>query len=275
MTLREAAARLKAKDIADPMYEARLLFSTFGKLTASELYGADPWVEDALIEPYLCRRENHEPMAYILGEQGFYRESYFVTPDTLIPREDTEILVDYLVKHLPPGARFADLCTGSGCIALSALNNTRDTRALAVDISAAALAVAGKNAERLHLSARIDLGQADVLSEEFLEKMTEAAPFAAIVSNPPYIPDEVYRTLAPEIFFEPREALVAEEEGMLFYRTLIPVLLPLIEEDGFLAFEVGYDQAPRMRALAEKNGCKAEILSDLSGNARVVVLRVG
>ena len=272
MRLTEAAARLRAAEIPNPMQEARLLFSHFGGISPSMLYGMDPEVENDRIEPYLLRRERHEPMAYILGEQGFYRETYFVSRDVLIPREDTEILVDDAVHRLHSGARFADLCTGSGCIALSVLNNTKNTSAVAVDLSEGALSVARKNAERLSLSDRVRFLKADVLSEALSEILRASGPFDAILCNPPYIPEAVYKTLAPEIFFEPRSAFVGEEEGMAFYRILIPALLPLLTGGGFLSFEIGYDQEARMRALAEKNGCDARILKDLSSHPRVAVL---
>lgn len=275
MKLSEAAARLRAADIPNALYEARLLFSHFGGLSPSSLYGGDPVCEDDRVEPYLCRRERREPMAYILGEQGFYRETYFVSEDTLIPREDTEILVDFAVHHLPEGGRFADLCTGSGCIALSVLNNTKHTTALAADLSEGALAVARKNAERLGLSDRADIVLADVLREGFLSYLAEKGPWDAVLCNPPYIPEAVYRTLEPEIFFEPETAFVGEEEGMEFYRILIPALLPALKPQGFLAFEIGYDQAEKMRALAEKHSAEIEILKDLSGHSRVAILRRG
>lgn len=264
---------MRAAGISNALYEARLLFSHFGGFSQAQLYGADPCCDDARIEPYLSRRERHEPMAYILGEQGFYRETYFVNEDTLIPREDTEILVDFAVKHLPCGARFADLCTGSGCIALSVLNNTKKTTAFAADLSEGALFVARKNAERLGLSDRVQIACADVLSKGFLSDLSARAPWDAILCNPPYIPEQVYRTLAPEIFFEPQTAFVGEEEGMAFYRILIPALLLCLGPQGFLAFEIGYDQEEKMRALAEKNACQIEILKDLSGHSRVAVLR--
>lgn len=273
MKLSEAAARLRAAGITEPMLEARLLFSRFGGLSDAALYGANPQIEDACIEPFLCRREKREPMAYILGEQGFYRETYCVTPDTLIPREDTEILVDYAVRHLKAGARFADLCTGSGCIALSVLNNTAATSALAVDISKGALAVARENAQRLSLSSRVHFLEGDVLSKKILEALCEQALFDAILCNPPYVSEKMFLTLAPEIFFEPKSALVSAQEGMLFYRRLTPVLLPMICEGGFLAFEIGYDQGARMQALAEENGCTCALIKDLSGNTRLAVLR--
>ena len=272
MRLTEAAARLRAAGIENEIYEARLLFSHFGGLSPSMLYGRDAEAEDARIEPYLLRRERHEPMAYILGEQGFYRESYLVSPETLIPREDTEILVDDAVRRLPKGARFADLCTGSGCIALSVLNNTEGTTAVAVDLSEGALKVARKNAERLGLSDRARFARADVLSDALSEALSSDAPFDAILCNPPYIPREVYETLAPEIFFEPESAFVGEEEGMIFYRVLISALRPMLKAGGFLSFEIGYDQAERMRALAQESGYDAEILKDLSGNSRVALL---
>lgn len=275
MRLSEAVARLRAADIPNAIYEARLLFSHFGGLSQAKLYGADPECDSGLIEPPLRRREMREPMAYILGEWGFYRETYLVSEDTLIPREDTEILVDFAVRNLPEGGRFADLCTGSGCIALSVLNNTKKTTALAADLSQGALFVAQKNAERLGLSDRAELLLADVLSEVFLSNLAARGPWDAILCNPPYIPEDVYRTLAPEIFFEPQTAFVGAEEGMAFYRILLPALLPCLKPQGFLAFEIGYDQEARMRTLAQSNACGIEILRDLSDHPRVAVLRRG
>ena len=273
MTLREAAALLGEAKIPDAMMEARLLFSRVGGFSDAALYGNDPFLEDEKILPLVRRRAAHEPMAYILGEWGFYRETYFVNSDVLIPREDTEILVDYAVKHLPEGGRFADLCTGSGCIALSVLNNTKETTALAVDLSESALSVARKNAERLHLSERVCFRRADVLSESFLSELSAEGALCAVLCNPPYIPEEVFRTLAPEIFYEPESAFVGAEGGMIFYRILLPHLLRVVGESGFVAFEIGYDQGARMLALAEAEGAQIEILSDLSGNARVAVLK--
>ncbi len=273
MTLREAAALLGKAGISDALMEARLLFSRVGGIPEAALYGSDPFLEDEKILPFVRRRASHEPMAYILGERGFYRETYFVNRDVLIPREDTEILVDFAVKNLPEGARFADLCTGSGCIALSVLNNTKDTAALAVDLSTGALAVAKENARRLGLSGRVELLEADVLSGGFPSALSARGPFRAVLSNPPYIPIDVYRTLAPEIFYEPEAAFVGADGGMAFYRILLPHLLSVIEREGFVAFEIGYDQEERMRTLAEGNHADIEILRDLSGHARVAVLR--
>ena len=272
MRLTEAAARLRAAEIPNPMQEARLLFSHFGGVSPSMLYGMDPEVENDRIEPYLLRRERHEPMAYILGWQGFYRETYFVSRDVLIPREDTEILVDDAVHRLPEGGRFADLCTGSGCIALSVLNNTKNTSAVAVDLSEGALSVARKNAERLSLSDRVRFLKADVLSEALSEILRASGPFDAILCNPPYIPEAVYKTLAPEIFFEPRSAFVGEEEGMAFYRILIPALLPLLTGGGFLSFEIGYDQADDIRALAASHSFSCSVFKDYGGNDRCALL---
>jgi release factor glutamine methyltransferase len=153
------------------------------------------------------------------------------------------------------------------------LKHTENTAALMADISEGALSVARKNAERLSLSARAEIVSADVLGADFHSFLLENGPWDAVLCNPPYIPEDVYRTLAPEIFFEPEGAFVGAEGGMAFYRILIPALLPCLKEGGFIAFEIGYDQAERMRALAEKNALAAEILSDLSGHARVAVLK--
>ena len=143
MTLKSAIELLKQAKIDSPEYDARELFKLFIPLPTLSSECDDP----RLIS-MLERRADREPLQYIIGEVGFYREVYRVTPDCLIPRSDTEILVDYAVKNIPRGESFLDLCTGSGCVAISTLCNTRDTRAVAVDISDGALKVAKENAEK-------------------------------------------------------------------------------------------------------------------------------
>ena len=207
-------------------------------------------------------------LQYIIGNVGFYREEYLVTPDCLIPRADTEILVDYAVKHLPVGARFADLCTGSGCVAISTLKNTKNTTAVAVDISSGALDVARKNAKQNGVSDRLTLTLADVKQGAVCEGIF------ALLSNPPYVRDDVYPTLDGEIFHEPKIAFVGGRDGGDFYRRITEIYRDIIDRDGFIAYEIGYDQAELLREIAEQNRMSCEIIKDLSGNDRVSVLRV-
>lgn len=266
MKLSELILRLSRAGVESPAYDARALFRRFGGFGDSSLYGADPSCDEPALIDAAKRREAREPLRYILGECGFYRETYLVTPDCLIPREDTEILVDYAVGHLPEGARFADLCTGSGCIALSVLNNTKGTTAVLADLSEGALRVAEKNAKRLELTERAQLLPLDCL------KGAPEGKFDAILSNPPYVRGEVYKTLAREIFYEPQMAFVADEGGMRFYRAILENCGESLSESGFFGFEIGYDQENDIKALALSFGYDIEILYDLSANPRAAIL---
>ena len=270
MTLNEATSLLRSAGVPAPEYDAREIFGRLGG--EREPYALIPAsaVATEAVEAAIRRRATREPLQYIIGEVGFYRELYHVSPDCLIPRSDTEILVDYAVRHIPAGERFIDLCTGSGCIAISTLKNTRGTTALAVDISDGALKIARENAERNGVAERLALAKCDVLSEEIAP--CEGGYFA-VLSNPPYIERSVYDALEGELFFEPRIALVAEEGGLEFYRRLVPLGLSLLKEGGFVALEIGYDQADALRGVAAEHGREVEIIKDYGGNDRVAVIR--
>ncbi len=268
MTLREATAILKAAGIYSPEVDARLIFREFSGLAERELYLPEAHSESERLIEAVRRRAEREPLQYIIGRVGFYREEYIVSEDALIPRADTEHLVDYALKHLPSGARFIDICTGTGCIAISTLRNTKDTTALAVDISEAALALAERNAEKNGVADRLELKRVDILTEgESIE-----GEYDAVISNPPYVTSAAYEALEPEIFREPKIAFVGGEDGMVFYRAITRIAKKLIKSDGFIAYEIGYDQGKAITALAKENGLLAEIIRDWSGNDRVAVL---
>ncbi|MBE6680362.1 MAG: peptide chain release factor N(5)-glutamine methyltransferase [Ruminococcaceae bacterium] len=217
------------------------------------------------LEEALSRRINREPLQYIIGRWPFYREEYFVSPACLIPRSDTEVLVDYLVKNLKPNAHFLDLCTGSGCIAVSLAKNRPDTVGCAADISEAALELARKNA--LHNKVRIEFFHTDVKKPpEITDK------FDCIVSNPPYIASGVVDTLEAELFAEPRIALDGGEDGMDFYRAIVENYKHLLNENGFFAFEFGFDQKESAAALALEHGFGFKAINDYGGNFRVAIL---
>ena len=264
MKLKEAIDRLREAGIESADYDARELFRHYcGGLVMLNTQCEDPKLLSA-IERRACR----EPLQYIIGEVGFYRESYIVSPDCLIPRSDTEILVDYAVKNIPEGALFLDLCTGSGCVAISTLKNTKNTGAIAVDISSGALAVAKENASKNGVTKRIDFRLAD-LSKEVVD-----IPVFAVLSNPPYVTDSAYEALEEEIYHEPKEAFVGGADGGDFYRRFTPIYKNYIAKDGFIAYEIGYDQADLLRQIAKECDMSCEILKDLSGNDRVAVLRM-
>ncbi len=268
MRYKEAVALLKAAGIGSAEYDARELFCHFGGFNRSEIFLSNPECGDAELLNAIERRIKHEPLQYIIGEVEFYRESYKVTPDCLIPRQDTEILVDYAVRNLPEGATFMDLCTGSGCIAISTLKNTVGTHAIAVDIDGGALSVAEENAQRNGVADRIHLRRADLLCEVVDE------PVFAVISNPPYVVDAVYESLENEIFHEPRHAFVGGKDGGDFYRRLTPIYKEMIAPNGFIAYEIGYDQAELIRGIAEECGMSCQIMKDYGARDRVAVLKL-
>lgn len=208
------------------------------------------------------RLSAREPLAYILGEWGFYDQIYKVSPDCLIPRPDTEHVVDKLIELLPQNGRFLDLCTGSGCITVSTLVHRTDASALAVDISEGAVSIAKENAEKYSVSDRAVFLCKDV-KEDFLEE----EKFDIIVSNPPYIASSVINTLEPELFYEPRIALDGGDDGLDFYRTIISKYKKHLKIGGLMIFEIGYDQGDALRDLGAST-----IHKDYGGNDRVAVL---
>ena len=266
MKLTEAAELLCSSGIENALYEARLLFSHFGGYRSYELIGSDPNSELEALIAAVKKRAQRYPLQYIIGEVDFYRERYKVSESCLIPRSDTEILVDEVIKRLPDGALILDLCTGSGCIALSILNNTKGTTAIAVDISEDALDVARSNAEALSLTERISFLQADALGTAVCDKAF------AVISNPPYVTEEEYTSLEPEIYFEPSIAFLAKKNGIDFYERIVPEYANAISEEGFFAFEIGYTQADALRLVAKRQNLRCEIIKDYSGNDRVAIL---
>ena len=219
------------------------------------------------LEKALARRINREPLQYIIGKWVFFREEYFVSPACLIPRSDTEILVEYLVKRLPQGAHFLDLCTGSGCIAISTAKNRPDVCGKACDISTDALEIAKKNAAHNGVST-VEFFRADVTKpSELCEK------FDCIVSNPPYIASSVVDTLEKELMHEPRIALDGGEDGMDFYRAIVENYSANLKDGGFFAFEMGYDQRDAAAELATAHGFSFEEIYDYGGNFRVAVFK--
>jgi release factor glutamine methyltransferase len=258
---------MEGAGVPNARYDAREIFAHVGGFSRIALTDPAVSTNDARVISAIEQRCRRVPLQYIIGNVGFFRESYEVTEDCLIPRSDTELLVEYAVEHLPAGAHFLDLCTGSGCVGISVLANTSGTTAQLVDISEGALAVAARNAAANGVSHRARLTCADVLADVI------EAPVYAVLSNPPYIREEVYEALEPEIFHEPRIAFVAEREGLEFYERITELYASVIAEDGFIAYEIGYDQADAIRNIAAGAGLSCELLYDLGGNVRVAVLR--
>lgn len=252
MTINEVKSALAAADIENCDGEARILCEEFS--------GAE-------LENAVKRRITREPLQYIIGRWPFFREEYFVSPACLIPRSDTEVLVEYIVKNAPQSARFLDLCTGSGCIAISFAKNRADVSGKAADISDGALEMARKNALHNGVSS-VEFFHADV--KNFPD---DDEKFDLIVSNPPYIETEVVENLDAELFHEPRIALDGGDDGMDFYRAIVQNYKHLLKKDGFFAFEMGFDQKGAAKALASEHGFAFEEIYDYGGNFRVAIFK--
>ncbi len=266
MTLNEAVKILYDAGISSALYDARELFRHFARSDESELVLKTARSDCPELIDAIMRRAKREPLQYIIGSVSFYREEYFLSPDCLIPRSDTEILVDCAVKNLGEGAKFLDLCTGSGCIAISALKNTVGTTAVAVDISAGALEMAKKNAIHNGVAERLTLIECDVLG-----RIVEGK-YDAILSNPPYVTSKAYEGLEPEIYYEPKSAFVGGEDGGDFYRCITKNYRDSLRDGGFIAYEIGFDQAEMLSQIASDCNMSCEIIKDLSGNDRVALL---
>jgi len=218
----------------------------------------------------LCekRLNDGEPLAYILGEWYFWDETYRVTPDVLIPRPDTEHLAEAAIKALGDGGRLLDLCTGSGCVAISTVKHTKNTTGIACDISKAALEIARENAEANGVSDRITFRRLDVLERDALASLGR---FKVVTSNPPYIRTDVIPTLET-VQHEPKQALDGGNDGLVFYRALTAAFDILVDDGGVMLLEIGYDQGEDIKSICRAVGLSCTVRRDYSGNDRVAVV---
>lgn len=225
----------------------------------------------------LKRRAAREPLQYLLGTQEFRGLDIAVTPDVLIPRPETELLVEEALRAIVDRKEpaIADVGTGSGCIAVALAQARRDATLYALDLSAPALAVARCNAERHGVGDRIRFIRADLLGAF---GGASAETFDGIVSNPPYIPEQDLDGLQPEIArYEPRVALAAGEDGLDFYRRLLREAPPLLKPGGCLIMELGCGQFDRVKRLARECGAfdSVECRKDMAGIERVLIAKCG
>ena len=222
--------------------------------------------EDARYQEMLARRAAREPVAYILGQQEFMGLPFFVTPDVLIPNQDTEFVTEEAMRHVHDGMRILDLCTGSGCILLSLLHYANGCTGLGTDLSEAALKVAARNAEQLGIPG------ASFARGDLYDAVDPGEKFDLIISNPPYIPSETIETLEPEVrSAEPHMALDGGEDGLLFYRRILAGAPQYLKPGGQLFFEIGYDEGQAVCGLMQEAGfTDVTCEKDFGGNDRVV-----
>lgn len=275
MTYREAMEHgekiLAAAGIADARTDAWLLMENVCKIERSFYY---MHMESSFPEEHLReyeinirKRAEHIPLQYLVGETEFMGLRFKVNSGVLIPRQDTETLVEEALKAVRPGMKVLDLCTGSGCIIVSILHNAPGIRGYATDISKLALNVAKENAR---------LNEVSVLFEhsDLFDNVSEK--FDIIVSNPPYIASGEIPKLMPEVrCFEPMEALDGKEDGLYFYRKIAKECILYLKPGGQVFFEIGYDQGEAVSWLLWEAGFHGiRVKKDLAGKNRVVTGKI-
>lgn len=285
---KEGVVRLKEAGIDEAELDARLLLEyVCGTDRNTLLAHGDREVTVEECERYrdlIGRRAAHVPLQHLTGGQDFMGLTFLVNEDVLVPRQDTEILVEEAMKHLHDGMRILDLCTGSGCILLSLLQYSNDCEGVGTDLSVRALAVAKENYERLR-NERPDM-KARFLEGDLFEALASVAEnetdekaaadgrelFDMIVSNPPYIETGVIDTLMPEVReHEPLMALDGGSDGLTFYRKITAQAAAYLNGGGMLFFEIGCGQAGAVRKLMEEAGfCGVQVVKDFAGLDRVV-----
>lgn len=229
-------------------------------------------MEEQFYRAVIEQRAAHVPLQHITGEQEFMGLCFRVNEHTLIPRQDTEILVEEAMRRLGDGMRILDMCTGSGCILLSLLKYSNECEGIGIDISGKALEVAEENARRLQLDATFLAGDLFAPLGDFVSDRTTDKLFDIIVSNPPYIESAVIETLMPEVRdHEPRQALDGREDGLHFYRRILAEAPSYMRRGADLLFEIGCEQGEAVSSLMKSAGfTQVEVLKDYAGLDRVV-----
>lgn len=272
MTYREAMSfgeeQLNNAGIVDAKTDAWILLTYVCKIDRTFYYVHmdEEMLPEQLAEytAILGKRAEHVPLQYITGEQEFMGITFHVNEAVLIPRQDTETLVEEALKIVRPGMKVLDMCTGSGCILISILKNVVDVEGHGCDISKQALNVAKENAKLNNVNAMFE-------RSDLFETVTDT--FDVIVSNPPYIPTEVIGGLMPEVaVYEPVQALDGKEDGLHFYRRIVADASKHLNPGGKLLFEIGHDQGEAVSKLMLNAGYKdVKVIKDLAGNDRVVI----
>lgn len=266
--LQEGERQLQAAGNPEAKVDAWFLLEFVAGMSKQEYFlRMQEAVEDEVITSYyqaLEQRVEHVPLQYIIGCQEFMGLNFLVNPSVLIPRQDTETLVEQTLSVIRPGDAILDMCTGSGCILISLLKMKEGCTGVGVDISAQAIETARENAKMNEVDATW------ICSDLFTEV---SGKFNVIVSNPPYIATSVIETLMPEVVrFEPYGALDGHEDGLFFYRKLVEQSEKYLTDRGYLLFEIGYDQGEAVADLMKQAGYKdVTIVKDYCENDRVVM----
>ncbi len=269
--LKETAATLS--DIDNYMFETHLLVRTVLELSPIDLVLSHkkevPLHKIEIVREFAKRRADGEPIQYILGTQEFMGIEFEVSKNVLIPRADTETLVEEVLRLLSGnGASVLDLCCGSGAVGLALCYHNKRVFLRGVDISPDAVRLSERNADKIGVADRARFELVDILKEHMSGK------YDVIVSNPPYIRTDVIPTLMHDVKdFEPHLALDGGEDGLVFYRKIVSESDKLLRKGGILAFEIGFDQGESVSSLMNDGFSDVTVVKDLCGNDRVVLGR--
>ncbi len=273
--LREAAVKLAAANVPEPRFEARLLAGAAFGLSREQMMARDGETASAAgltkLTDFIARRAAGEPAQRLLGRQEFWSLEFGLGPETLIPRADSETIVESALAGIPDKSaplRLIDFGTGTGCLLLALLSELPNASGLGIDASQGALDVAAANAENLGFATRARFQRGDW-------GQGLAGPFDLIVSNPPYIRDGDIDSLAPEVArFEPRRALAGGPDGLDCYRALAPDIARLLVPGGLAVLEIGQGQADEVEAIFTASGLRAAgRRADLAGIDRALSFR--
>lgn len=275
-TLKTASQILNESGIIEPRREAVSLLAFTLQKDKTFLIAHDDYqlsgAEKKRLAEFLKRRANHEPLQYIRGSQEFYGLDFVVTPSVLIPRPETELIVENAVEILKnlENPRFCEVGIGSGCISISILHEIKNASAVGLDISQDALEIAAVNAAKNSVSERLKLKSSDVL--EVLQDET----FDLIVSNPPYISGEEIKTLQAEVRnFEPFEALTDGRDGFSIIEKIILDAPKFLRNGGLLLMEIGFNQSKKVSAMFDRSVWQnVEFAADLQNIPRMVRAKV-
>lgn len=270
-SLKEATQILRDAGVPEARREAGSLLSfVIAKDRTFLISHAEDPVDEMGLKRFrnaVTRRAAGEPLQYITGVQDFYGREFRVTPDVLIPRPETELLVEAALDVMGATPLICDVGTGSGCIAVTLLCERNDARAIAVDVSEAALAVAAENARRHGVAERITFQISDCFE-------TVDSKFDLIVSNPPYVAADALDGLQREVRdHEPLVALSPGGDGLSVIRRLLADAPAFLKKSGYLIMEIGFDQGEKVHPLIDQNWRLQEIRPDLQGIPRIVVLQ--
>ncbi|MHA6332596.1 peptide chain release factor N(5)-glutamine methyltransferase [Qipengyuania sp. CAU 1752] len=269
--LREAVQRLASTSDTPRLDAEWLMAHALGMSRSDTLLKAQKSEAPLAFSALVDRRVLHEPVAYITGEQGFYGRSFIVTPDVLIPRGDSEQVVEAALAEMAGRARVLDCGTGSGALLVTLLGERPDATGVGIDASLAALPVAAANAARHGVAERARMMHADWNEPGWADELGQ---FDLVIANPPYVESDAILDTSVRAY-EPPEALFAGSEGLDDYRALIPQLSSIISPGGVAVLEIGYQQDNAVASIAAQNGWKTELKLDLAGRPRAIIFRKG